>query len=681
MDITNILHTVRNEHSLVGVTAAIITLAKEADETSASSRVVRSLCPFTVAAIGAVGQRRCDLPTAVTVDDCWQYGSNTKAMTAFLVNTHVQLNHLRWNTLIADVWPYLPWADRTSEQAVTPIRSGAYFGNSQFARDSVIHPSWRHVTVAHLLTHTSGLDYSVIKYGAIKAEMHRHESAVANRYNITKENSPPATVPYPIPSRQYFLNKMLSSPIHGPPSPTSPALTGFFYCNYNYIILGAIVEEVEGRAWEIIMAERVFRPLGMTSAGFGVPETAIDRHTKTPTQPWGHSCYNKKFKPTQKDNPEGTGPCGRVRSSLIDWAKFIALQLTEGKGAQLENILEPNIWRAVHAPYTFPSSAVSGPATFNYSLSGYGCSLNPHVPGGLKLSHSGSNGWWKSQCAFFPRAQIPFAILVLTNSKSPEATDDLINRLYHIYLQSQHKQLLPISIVPTTTRQQEQQIFNVRTRPARHPSSRGNTVRDVIYFTPIDVLHPITLQSIALYPTADNPQANQYVIQFGIFDSHMILIAETYTACIQTFRPFAQTSLVPLELNLSSSTTTNFLQPSLYYVGFWFTTRHTDPGSREQLSVYVIPDPAYFVRPKKTFQQSGLISATQISTVNAKQWGALNFNRRPLASISGLSVQENGSSNDSSSSTNKNSITTTDQQSTIFSSCWRPFSCCLTVNK
>ena len=39
------------------------------------------------------------------------------------------------------------------------------------------------------------------------------------------------------------------------------------YSNANYVVAGAMLEEVTGQQWEDLMQEHVFAPLGMTSTG------------------------------------------------------------------------------------------------------------------------------------------------------------------------------------------------------------------------------------------------------------------------------------------------------------------------------------------------------------------------------------------------------------------------------
>jgi len=66
----------------------------------------------------------------------------------------------------------------------------------------------------------------------------------------------------------------------------------FNYSNFGYMIAACMAEQVTGLSWESLMKQRLFDPLGMTSAGFGEP----DAHTST-DQPWGHSGSEGKWQP------------------------------------------------------------------------------------------------------------------------------------------------------------------------------------------------------------------------------------------------------------------------------------------------------------------------------------------------------------------------------------------------
>jgi CubicO group peptidase (beta-lactamase class C family) len=48
----------------------------------------------------------------------------------------------------------------------------------------------------------------------------------------------------------------------------APAGQGFHYCNAGFVLLGLVIEELTGRDFREIVAERIFRPCGMTRSGY-----------------------------------------------------------------------------------------------------------------------------------------------------------------------------------------------------------------------------------------------------------------------------------------------------------------------------------------------------------------------------------------------------------------------------
>jgi len=104
-------------------------------------------------------------------------------------------------------------------------------------------------------------------------------------------------------------------------APEEPRGKKFIYSDVGYGIAGAMLERVTGEAWEDLVRERIFEPLGMTSAGFGAPATPgkVD-------QPWGHLGEIGELRPVppgpQADNPPAIGPAATVHASLVDFARY-----------------------------------------------------------------------------------------------------------------------------------------------------------------------------------------------------------------------------------------------------------------------------------------------------------------------------------------------------------------------
>jgi CubicO group peptidase (beta-lactamase class C family) len=159
-----------------------------------------------------------------------------------------------------------------------------------------------------------------------------------------------------------------------------------------------MAEEAAGAPWEELMRKRLFRPLGMASAGFGAMGTPgkVD-------QPWQHPVGGQRMGPgPYSDNPPVLGPAGTAHSSLPDWARFIADQLRGARGGR--GLLRPETYRKLNeSPY---------PGRF-YTLGGWGGHPDDGRAGGPVLSHDGSNTLSYATAWVAPRRDL--AVLVVTN--------------------------------------------------------------------------------------------------------------------------------------------------------------------------------------------------------------------------------------------------------------------------
>ena len=241
---------------------------------------------------GAVGIRKLDAPERVTLSDTLHIGSNTKAMTATLIGMLVEDKKLSWQSTVGEVF-----ADLKAD----------------------FHPDCQRITIEQLLTHRSGLP------------------ANADYFNL------PGTL---VEQREALLKKVLSQP------PLHPRGSNSLYSNVGFIVAGHCAEQVTGKSWEDLVTERLFRPLAMRSAGFGVPGLPgrID-------QPWGHYLNGDHVEAVQFDNPPVLGPAGTVHLTLRDWAKFAALHLQGARGKG--KLLKPATFKTLHAPHAAPPTPSS----------------------------------------------------------------------------------------------------------------------------------------------------------------------------------------------------------------------------------------------------------------------------------------------------------------------------------
>lgn len=287
----------------------------------------------------AVGVRKWGVATPVTTRDLWHIGSCTKAMTATLAAILVEEGKLRWNTTIGDVFPELKDRMDTQYQAVTLEQLLQNRGGIAGAPPG---PAWKRAW---------------------------EESGT------------------PTQQRLEFIKTVLSHPPEAPPG------TKMIYSNQGFVIAGAMMEKLTGTAYEKLMTDRLFKPLGMTTAGFGTPGS----RGKT-DQPWGHVKRTGTTVPTQSDNPPAIGPAGRVYCSLDDMARFTMLHLESSTTKQL---LSHETLRRLHTP----------PAGGDYAAGWF--VVKRGWARGTAITHNGSNNMWYIVMWLAPERD--FAVIAATN--------------------------------------------------------------------------------------------------------------------------------------------------------------------------------------------------------------------------------------------------------------------------
>jgi CubicO group peptidase (beta-lactamase class C family) len=295
----------------------------------------------------AVGVRKAGDPTPVTVDDQFHIGSCTKSMTATLAALLIEEGKLRWNTTVAEVFPELK---------------------------GKIDRQYEAVTLEQLLTHRGGCP---------------SEPPAAAWSRAWQQRGTPTQ------QRSEFIQAVLALPPQAAPG------TEFIYSNQGYAVAGAMLERITGKPWETLMTEKVFRPLGMKSAGFGVPGTPgrVD-------QPWGHVREGGSLQPVQKDNPQAIGPAGTVHCSLDDLARYLIAHLQRGPSGGL---LKRETFRRLHTP----------PSGHEYACGWL--SVDRPWARGKALTHAGSNTMWYLVLWLAPERN--FAVAVATNVAGSDAEE------------------------------------------------------------------------------------------------------------------------------------------------------------------------------------------------------------------------------------------------------------------
>ena len=282
------------------------------------SMAVAVLDSTRVRHISAFGLRNKWGTTPVTTADIYHLGSNTKAITGVLVGMYIDDGLLDWETTIVDALPNL---------------------------STNIHTRFHDVTIHELLTHTSGVPANFNLFSDYSEfEMHQ--------------------------SRLEHIKESLKKDSHHKRSE-------FLYSNLGYVIVGTMLEQLTGKTWEELVEERIFTPLQMESAGFGVPGSLGKED-----QPWGHKRISAllDFIPVQFDNVAAMGPGATVHTNTEDWAKFLSFQLFSRDTSMLSSSQRDKLLAPIKDDYAcgwlVPSTDLeelvythSGSNTLNYSNS------------------------------------------------------------------------------------------------------------------------------------------------------------------------------------------------------------------------------------------------------------------------------------------------------------------------
>src|SRR4051812_24959532 len=304
-------------------------------------------------AVGVAGVRTRGKPDKIAIADRFHIGSDTKAMTAMLCGILVDEGKLKWSQTLGETFPELKKS---------------------------MNPQYQAVTLEQLLTHRGGAPGAIEK-DQLWGQLWQYKGT-------------------PTGARRLLLQGVTSK------APEATPGTKFIYSNAGVSIAGHMAEKVTAKSWENLMREKLFRPLGMTTAGFGAPGTRAKND-----QPRGHKADGAPVEPgPEADNPVAIGPAGIVHCSVGDWAKFAIANLPSAK----TKLVKPETLEKLHTP------AAGKP---KYAM-GWMIADNQPWAGGPALTHAGSNTMWMAVAWLAPKKD--FAVLVACNQANDKACNDAV---------------------------------------------------------------------------------------------------------------------------------------------------------------------------------------------------------------------------------------------------------------
>jgi len=238
--------------------------------------------------MAASGKHSIDLQDTATLNDRFHIGSNTKAMTAFMIARYVEKGKLKWTTKFFDIFP--EWKGKSN-------------------------PAYLNITLQDLLSHKAGIQ-----------PFQGEDDPEIPAFKGTN----------PEKRKQFGQFALTLEPVK--PGDQHP----FIYSNAGYTLATLMLEKVTRKSWEQLV-EKVFNKDLKLRVKLSWPENQKRKDT------WGHSTENDTLKPVPSTNGyhlDYTEPAGDLNIQLKDYIKFIQLNLKGLNGR--DNYLKAETYRYIH---------------------------------------------------------------------------------------------------------------------------------------------------------------------------------------------------------------------------------------------------------------------------------------------------------------------------------------------
>ena len=214
--------------------------------------------------------------------------------------------------------------------------------------------------------------------------------------------------------------------------PATSFRSAYAYDNVLYLVAGELIDAVSGQSWEEFVSSRILAKVGMTGSNVRHSAAAATGNIATP-----HAAVNgvvRAIKPFDSDN---TNPAGGINSSAEDMAKWLTVQLAQGRLGDGSRLFSEATWRQLTTLVT-PIPIGNPPpelTALRPNFRGYALGLDVRDYRGHKLlMHTGGLPGYVSRVLMIP--DIGLGIAVLTNQESGEAFEAIAYRIADHYLEA-----------------------------------------------------------------------------------------------------------------------------------------------------------------------------------------------------------------------------------------------------
>jgi CubicO group peptidase (beta-lactamase class C family) len=317
------------------------------------------------------------LPTGqkVDTDTLFQIGSVSKHFTAAALATLVDEGKLKWDDPVIDHLPdfrmYDPWVTRE-------------------------------MTVRDLLVHRSGL-------GLGQGDLMMVPATTISRPDLVR--------------RLRYLK------------PATSFRSAYAYDNVLYAVAGQLIEAKTGQTWEVYVRDRLLKPAGMANSVTNDPDRWVAPNRALPHGQLGELRGMGPQVPLDEKGVslgQNSAPAGAIASSANDMARWIQVQLAEGRAANGAQVFSAasarEMWKPVVLLNSGPLPGALAEASPQFSTYALGWNVKDYR-GHKIISHGGGTLGFRAVAVLIPEKNVGFAMMVNSeeNAMIPALTNELLD--------------------------------------------------------------------------------------------------------------------------------------------------------------------------------------------------------------------------------------------------------------
>ncbi len=207
-----------------------------------------------------------------------------------------------------------------------------------------------------------------------------------------------------------------------------PFRSGYVYSNMMYMVAGEVIEGATGISWDDFLPQRLFRPLGMSSANVSITQISEGDNAA-----WPHQEIEGVVQAIPRRNFDNVGPSASVNASALDMAQWMMLNLGEPGRYKDSMLVSPGTMNDIYQPQHVFSAADPLAGSFSAYAMGWNTGRYEDY---RRLQHSGGTDGMNSLITLLP--EIDLGIFVAGNLFCG-FRPAIVNRIIDAYLGIERK--------------------------------------------------------------------------------------------------------------------------------------------------------------------------------------------------------------------------------------------------